>query len=259
MEIIFLGTGGVTGVPAPLCDCETCKFARRKKGRNIKTRPSIVVKTKGKTMVVDFGPDFRSQLLRENIKKVDLFLLTHMHLDHMASISDLVVGAKLLMTPEPVLEEVKTFRGGKFIKWLKTRNPDLKIKNFEPMKFGGVKIDTVKLSHIKPSIGHDTPCYGYIFEEEGKKIAYLSDFGKIIEDQDKLYGLDLFICDGNLMEPMLGHIGIKGGIELYKKYEPKQMLFTHMSHSLSPHEELEKYVKKFGNIGIAYDGLRIKF
>lgn len=258
MEIIFLGTGGVNGVPAWSCFCKTCKVARTKKGKNVRTRSSIIVRSGKKTVLVDIGPDFRSQMLREKICKINHVLITHTHMDHTASLIDLKVADNaVLEMPRPVLKDMRYSRKG-FENYLKKRNPKLTIREFKPEKVGSMHIDSIKLRHSKDYTKNINPCYGYLFKEKGYKVAYISDFDKIF-NKEKVKNLDLLICDGTFMNKRRGHIGIKGGIKLYKELKPKKMLFTHITHHYQlPHKELEEYVKKFGNIRVAWDGLRIK-
>ena len=128
---------------------------------------------------------------------------------------------------------------------------------FKPFTIQNLKIDLFEVEHQKKTLDRKPPCFGYIFEENGKKVAYASDFNQILE-KEKLQNCDLLIADGSTMEPKYGHIGIKEGVKLYKELNPKQLLFTHVSHFAGTHNSLEEYVRQFGNIGIAYDGLEIE-
>ena len=85
MKITFLGTGTSQGVPVVACDCDVCQHGTLKDNR---LRSSILVESRGQTIVVDAGPDFRQQLLREKVKKLDAILITHRHKDHIAGLDD---------------------------------------------------------------------------------------------------------------------------------------------------------------------------
>ncbi len=255
MKITFLGTGGVLGVPIWSCDCKVCKEEVKKDKKNIRTRPSILVDSGDKKMLVDVGPDFREQMLREEIKKVDYVLLTHTHMDHSACLMELRAGGKLnLEIPKGVYEGLEQNRGVIFT-YLPNRNPDIKINIFEPKKIGNLFVDQIKVKHKKDYQKEEQPTYGFLFVENDKRVAYIPDFSEII-DKDKVKDLDIFICDGATFETKWGHVGIEGGIKLYKELKPKLMLFTHLTHSRS-HKGLEKYISQFGNIKLAYDGLTI--
>ena len=87
MKITFLGTGTSHGVPVIACDCAVCKS---KDPRDKRTRISIYIQTDdNKSILIDIGPDFRTQALREDIREIDTVLLTHSHADHLFGIDDL--------------------------------------------------------------------------------------------------------------------------------------------------------------------------
>lgn len=255
MKITILGSGGILGVPVWSCNCKVCEKSKIDK-RNSRTRSSILIQTKDKNILVDMGPDFRYQMLKYKIKKIDTVLITHPHIDHIASLSELKAGGSLnLEIPGPVFDKLKRTRD--VFTYLEKRNPEIRIEKFKPHRIGDVFVDSIKVEHEKDYSKEKEPTFGFIFREKNFKFAYISDFNKILEPE-KARNLDLFICDGATFERKWGHAGIKGGLEVYKEMKPKLMLFTHVAHSSSPHNELERFVGRFGNIKIAYDGMVIK-
>ena len=103
MEIQFLGTGSVMGIPIWNCNCKVCNSPNPKDKR---FRSSLLVKINDKNIIVDFGPDFRTQLLNNNIKKIDYAFLTHAHRDHVSGIEQLATAKDIIFeTPADVLEE----------------------------------------------------------------------------------------------------------------------------------------------------------
>lgn len=89
------------------------------------------------------------------------------------------------------------------------------------------------------------------------KFAYMSDFNKILEIE-KLKDCDLIISDGNGLDNIgHGHVGINGSIEIYNILKPKKMILTHLTHTMS-HKDIVEYVKKYGNIDVAYDGMELE-
>ena len=254
MEIVFLGTGSVMGVPVWNCNCPVCKSDNPKDNR---FRSSLLIKINDKNIVIDFGQDFRTQLLNNKIEKLDYAFLTHAHGDHYYGVEQLSTSENLILeTPNDVLEEYYE-RSGFSKNWLKTRNKTITVRPFEKKVINGITIDTVKLEHKKDYSDTCVPCYGYVFESERFKIAYLSDYNKILEPE-KLSGCDLIISDGaGIDNKGKGHVGINGSIEVYKELKPKKMILTHLNHSMC-HDDMKDYVKKHGNIDIAFDGMKIE-
>lgn len=253
ISIKFLGTGTVMGVPIWNCECEVCKSKDKKDKRY---RSSILININDKNIIIDFGQDFRNQLIENNIKKIDYAFLTHAHRDHCGGVENLATAKDVIfMAPKDVLEEFNTLQGSSK-DWLKTRNKTIKIEEFSSFSIDDINIDTVKLEH-KKDWGVDVPCYGYIFSSNSFKFAYMSDFNKIIETE-KLKDCDLIISDGNGLDNIgHGHVGINGSIEIYNKLKPKKMILTHLNHIMS-HNDIINYVKKYGNIDVAYDGMELK-
>ena len=255
VKIKFLGTGGVCGVPEWNCDCDVCKS---KDPKDKRLRTSLFVQIGEKNLVIDFGPDFRTQLLTNKIRRLDHAFLTHAHGDHMNGYMELVRQKNLILeAPKEVLDEFFE-RLGASKKWLETRNPTIKIRPFKKKKIGDVLIDTVALKHQKDYEKRLMPCFGYLFKTKDFSFAYLSDFNEILEI-DKVKNLDLLVSDGSGFDySNKGHMGIKGSVDLFKELKPKKMLLTHIRHTKS-HKSLSDFVKRFGNIEIAFDGMEINF
>ena len=254
MKITILGSGGVTGLPVWSCNCKTCNGSTRDK-KDIRTRSSILVESGNKKILIDMGHDFRNQMLKYRIKRLDTVLITPTHSDHISSLSQLRDGGNVrLEIPGSVYDKIE--RKTDKIKYLRKRNSEMKIVKFKPHKIGNVFVDSIEVNHNTDFTKDKEPCFGFLFEENGFRFAYIPDFMEILES-DKLKDLDLFICDGTTMESEWGHAGIENGLKIYNKIKPKRMLFTHIGHYQLSHKELEEYVKKFGNIGIAYDGMVI--
>lgn len=254
MKIKFLGTGGVCGVPIWNCDCEVCKSKNPKDNR---LRSSLFVQINDKNIVIDFGPDFRQQLLNNKIKKLDYVFLTHAHGDHMNGYMELSRQKNLILeSPKKVLEKFIEKIGGS-LNWLKTRNPSMKIQPFKKKKIEDVIVDTVALKHQKDYQKNYTPCFGFLFKSKKFCFAYLSDYNEVLEPE-KLKKLDLLISDGDGFDySKTGHMGVKGSIDIFKKFNPKRMIITHIKHTKS-HKSLNDYVKKFGNIEIAFDAMELE-
>ncbi len=252
MKLKFLGTGGALGVPIWNCNCPVC---RSKDPKDKRLRPSLLVQIRNKNILIDFGQDLRTQLIKYRIRKLDYALLTHSHSDHINGFEEFSKQRGLIFeAPKTVLKEFFK-RLGSSKDWLKTRNPSIKIRDFEKKKIGKVEIDTVELEH-KKDYGSRIACYGYVFKSNKFKFAYLSDYSKIAE-KEKVKNLDLIISDGDGFElSKIGHMGVKGSIKMFQELKPKRMILTHIKHDKS-HKFLSDYVKRFGNIEIGYDGMEI--
>ena len=210
------------------------------------------------TYLLEKLPDDRmsDDELDRKIKKIDYAFLTHAHRDHMAGVENLATAENVkLIIPKDVLEDFYQ-KEGSSRNWLKTRNKTLSIEKFSPLKIDNIKIDTVKLEH-KKDYGTTVPCYGYIFRNDVFKFAYMSDYNKILE-MEKLKNCDLIISDGNGINNVgHGHVGINGSIEIYNLLKPKKMILTHFKHNMC-HKDMVKYVKQYGNIDIAFDGMEVE-
>lgn len=254
MKIKFLGTGGVLGVPVWNCSCKTCKSTDK---RNKRYRSSLMVEIDERIVVIDFGQDFRNQLIENNIKNIDYAFLTHAHRDHMAGVEQLSTANNCILEASGEVLEQFYEREGTSRNWLKTRNKTIQIRPFEKKRIRDVEIDTVKLEHKKDFTDSIVYCNGYIFKSPKFSFAYMTDYNKILEPE-KLKNLDLIISDGNGFENIgHGHVGVKGSIEIYKEINPKIMILTHIKHT-TEHNEIQEYVQQFGNIEIAYDGMEIE-
>lgn len=253
MKIKFLGTGSTLGIPVWNCNCKVCTSENKK---NKRYRSSLLVQTEDKNILIDFGQDCRTQLIKNNIKHIDYAFLTHAHLDHCHGYEVFSTQENCTIeAPDDVLKQFYDVQGISG-EWLVERNKTLVIKQFEKKVLYGIKIDTVKVEHKKDYSDTPVPCYGYIFDSGDFKFAYLSDYNEILEPE-KLENIDLLISDGASMNDRgRGHIGVKRSIEIYKNLKAKRLILTHINHSID-HEEAQKYVKQFGNIDIAYDGMEI--
>lgn len=254
MKIKFLGTGGAYGVPVWNCNCKTCTS---KNPKNVRFRPSILIEIDDKNIVIDFGQDFWQQLVKNKVKKLDYALLTHAHGDHRNGMEQLKFQNNIqIMIPEKVLTELTAKTDS--LKGIANRNLTIKVENFTPFYVGDFRVDCVELEHKKKYDEKGMSVYGYVFKSDNFSFAYLTDYNRII-DEFKVENLDLIISDACTWEDEgIGHLGIKGAIDVYKKLKPKYMILTHLNHTVE-HEEAEKYVKEFGNIDIAFDGMNLDY
>ena len=220
-----------------------------------------MVKINDKNVIIDFGQSFNEQLRENRIRQIDYAFLTHAHDDHSAEFS-LFSTAKncTLAAPADVWKELGQSR----LDWLARKNKNILVKDFEPMTIDGVQVDTIKLLHQKnyKRQGDPDPCYGYLFKDKNFSFAYCSDYNEILEP-NKMEGLDLIISDGNGWEnDGKGHLGISGSIEVFNQFKPKKMILTHIpcrgeTETPIEHSKLVKFLKPYGHIMPAYDGMEV--
>ena len=258
-EIIVLGSGTSMGVPTLGCDCAVCTSTDP---RNRRTRPSIAVSWNhggsGRLAVIDTGPDFREQALREGIRHVDAVFYTHAHADHILGLDDLRPLSfqhkpnRLPLYADQQTEEILrriydyTFSANSTYP-NKARVELRSLDGEQTAEVEGAKFQRVPLLHGRLEVA------GFRFGSA----AYLTDMSAIPETSlPLLAGLDVMIIDALRPQPHPSHANIAESLQWVEKLQPRQAWFTHMSHEVD-HDETEKGFP--GNVRLAYDGLRIPF
>jgi phosphoribosyl 1,2-cyclic phosphate phosphodiesterase len=250
----FLGTGTSQGIPMLTCECHVCTS---RDPRDRRSRASVYVETPECAFVVDTGPDFRQQALRENIRRVDAVVFTHGHTDHMMGFDDLRVfchgGRELpVYGSEPTIGLLKqafsfAFDGrNRFPGYL---NPVTHIVN-APFMLG----DT-ELTHLPVPHGRMTT-FGYLFTRGGRKlIAYLSDCKAVPpEVAAQIAGVDTIILDALRHREHPTHMNVTEALAVAREIGARETWLTHLCHELM-HEELEPTLPP--GVRIAYDGLKL--
>ena len=258
-EIIVLGSGTSMGVPTLGCQCAVCTSTD---SRNRRTRPSIAVTwgDSGSThlVVIDTGPDFRQQALREGIRHVDAVFYTHAHADHILGLDDL---RPLSFEHKPhslplyadeqtaeILRRVYDYTFSENSTYPTRARVELRILE-------GRQAASVDGAHFQrvPLVHGDLEVAGFRFGSA----AYLTDMHSIPESSlPLLEGLDVMIIDALRPQPHPSHANIAESLRWVERVQPQQAWFTHMSHEVD-HKETEKAFPP--NVRLAFDGLRIPF
>jgi phosphoribosyl 1,2-cyclic phosphate phosphodiesterase len=252
MKITFLGTGTSQGVPLIGCQCEVCQSTDAKDKR---TRTSILVESGDKTIVVDVGPDFRQQCLRENVLKLDAVLLTHEHKDHLAGLDEVRAFNYLQKKAMPVYatERVQhAIRREYAYIFEEPSYPgipkiDLHTIGLEKFSAEGIPVVPVEVMH------HQLPVLGFRFGN----FTYITDANFISpKEKEKIKGSEILVLNALRREEHISHYTLSQALELIAELKPKMAYLTHISHQMGKHEEVEQELPP--NVRIAFDGLRVE-
>lgn len=251
MKVTFLGTGTSQGVPVIACDCPVCSSLDY---RDKRLRSSIHLEIEGKSLVVDTGPDFRQQMIREKIHHLDAVLFTHEHKDHTGGLDDIRSYNFLQKKDMPiygtkkVLNQIK--REFAYI-FEEVRYPGVpsvithEIVN-EPFSAEGIQVVPIQVLHYR------LPVFGFRFGD----FTYITD-AKYIDDTEleKIKGTKVLVLNALQQSHHLSHFTLEEAIQLVHLIKPESAYFTHISHRLGTHQEVEKTLPP--NIHLAFDGLKI--
>lgn len=254
-EIVFLGTGTSIGVPVIGCDCEVCTSDDPK---NKRLRSSLLVRSPEGTLVVDTGPDFRQQCLRENLTHLDAALFTHAHTDHIMGFDDLrrfTVGEDACLdvfANRDTLNRLESafeyaFSGeNRYYGYLKPVPHEID----GPFSICGWEITPLAVTHGKV----DTIGFHFL-SDSGIRFAYIPD-AKTLSDQTLqiIKDIPLLILDGLHMKTHNTHLSIPESIEIAKQVKARQTWLTHFSCRVN-YKEIEKDLPE--NLGLAWDRLTI--
>ncbi|RZK81147.1 MAG: MBL fold metallo-hydrolase [Pedobacter sp.] len=251
MKITFLGTGTSQGIPVITCQCAVCQSAD---SRNKRLRVSILIETGDKTIVVDSGPDFRYQMLRANVQDLDAILFTHEHKDHVAGLDDIRPFNYLLKknidiyATERVQDALKREFSYIFsdIRYPGLPQIDLHTINTEVFSIGKTQIIPLAIMHYK------LPILGFRIGD----FTYITDAKTISKETiEKVKGSKILIVNALQRETHISHFTLDEAIDFAKQVDAEQTYFTHISHNLGLHEEVEKELPV--GMKLAYDGLTL--
>ena len=252
MKLTFLGTGTSTGVPEVGCKCEVCTS---RDPRDARLRCSALLTHEGINILIDCGPDFRAQMLRADVARLDALILTHKHYDHTAGIDDLRPYTKLKAFPifadDDTARQVRSMFPYCFYEVKYPGVPNIELRSIEDMKpfsVGGIEVVPIRVFHGA------LPIVGYRFG----KLAYITDMSSIEPmELEKLKGVEVLVINAlRFSKPHRSHQTVLEALRVVDYLSPRETYFTHMMHHIGLHAKIEKCLP--AGVYFAYDGLVVE-
>ena len=251
MIITVLGSGTSQGVPVIGCQCAVCQS---NDPRDKRLRTSIMIQTDKVTVVVDAGPDFRYQMLREKVNHLDAVLVTHEHKDHIGGLDDLrpLIFSQdnkpmPLYVADSALPEIKREYSYAFAEHLYPGAPTYEIHRLDetPFDLGDLHIVPIKMKHFTLT--------SYAFRIG--RFAYVTDLSEISDEAiEKLKGVEYLIIEALQTKKHYSHITLDEAIEISRRVGARRTWFTHCSHSMGLADEVNRKLPE--GMALAYDGLK---
>lgn len=249
MRITFLGTGTSQGIPVIGCECVVCQSVDT---RDKRLRVSVLIETHTKTLVIDSGPDFRYQMLRAGVKDLDAIIFTHEHKDHVAGLDDIrpfnyLLHKRIEIYAVPRVQEALKREFSYIFEDTKYHGlPQINMHtiNDQPFKIGEIEILPIEVMH------YNLPVNGYRIGD----FTYITDAKTISNTSlDKIKGSKYLVINALQRENHISHFTLAEAIDFANKAGAEITYFTHISHNLGLHSDVEKELPN--HIRLAYDGL----
>jgi len=249
LKITFLGTGTSQGVPVIACNCRTCLSDDPHDKR---LRTSLLLEKNGTILLFDAGPDFRQQMLRENVQRLDAIILTHEHKDHIAGMDDVRAfnyksqDAIDIFAEERVQKAVRNEFSYVFAEYQYPGIPKMRLNPIPEygFRFKGIDILPVRVRHLHLEI------YGFRIGD----FAYITDANYIPqESKEKLIGVKYLVINALRKEKHISHFSLREALDFIREISPRKAFITHISHQMGLHAEVNKELPP--GIVLAFDGL----
>ena len=250
-RVTFLGTGTSQGVPVIACDCDVCTSENKKDKR---LRSSILIEYFGKNYVIDTGPDFRQQMLREKVQSLEGVLYTHEHKDHLSGMDDVrAFNYKQKQDMEIYCDAnvERALHREYYYVFTENKYPGVPAVNINlidknPFEIGDMKVTPVEVLHYK------LPVLGFRIED----FTYITDAKTIsAEERDKIRGTKVLVINALRRKEHLSHFNLEEALEFIEDIKPDKAYLTHISHLFGKHRDIKKELPE--NVKVAYDGLKL--
>jgi phosphoribosyl 1,2-cyclic phosphate phosphodiesterase len=252
LQLVFLGTGTSQGVPVIACPCAVCASGD---ARDKRLRSSVLVRCGERQIVIDAGPDFRQQMLRGNVRRLDAILFTHAHKDHTGGLDDVRAFNYVQGRPMDVYAETRVQEALKLeYAYVFARDrypgiPEIRLHTIDEAPFvidGDLPVTPVRTMHLH------LPILGFRIG----KMAYLTDTNSIADsEKKKLTGLECLVVNGLRKESHISHFSLPEAIALIDELKPAKAFITHVSHQMGLHQPTQAALPP--NVFLAYDGLEV--
>ncbi|MBI3139654.1 MAG: MBL fold metallo-hydrolase [Sphingobacteriales bacterium] len=235
------------------CDCEVCTSADKRDNR---LRSSILVQSAATTLVVDTGPDFRYQMLRQKVKHLDAVVFTHPHKDHMAGLDDVrafnfFTRKHIDVFADSLTEEA--LRRDFYYAFADNKYPGIPELNLNtisdaPFMVGDIPVIPVQVWHLK------MPVLGFRFG----KFTYITDANRIEEtEKEKIRGSEVLTLNALRKQHHISHFTLAEAVDMIQELQIPGGWLTHLSHQIGLHADIEAELPD--HIHLAWDGLQLEF
>lgn len=252
MKITFLGTGTSQGVPVIGCQCEVCTSLDF---RDKRLRTSAHIEVNGVSIIIDTGPDFRQQVLANNITRLDALIYTHQHKDHIAGMDDIRSynflqnkSIPLYARPE-VIDQLKQEFAYVFTN---ERYPGVPQVDLHPIHKQSFHIDEIKITPIEV-LHYKLPVFGYRIHD----LTYITDANYISEqEKEKIKGSKVLVINALQHQQHLSHFALSQALEVIEEVKPERAYLVHLSHKMGLHSVVSKMLPT--HVTLAFDGLTVE-
>ena len=251
ITVTFLGTGTSTGVPVVACDCKVCTSPD---SRDHRLRTSVMIQVEDHHFVIDCGPDFRYQMIREKVEDISAILFTHGHRDHIAGLDDVRAFNYVLNKTVDIYATEKVIDSiNKEFPYILTEKrffgaPQLQFHVIEnkPFAINGFEFLPIEVMHHKlPVLGFRLGDFTYITDA-----SYISE-----EEKKKIIGSKVLVINALRKSPHISHFSLEQALEIIMELKPEAAYITHLSHFMGLHENIQENLPD--NVFLAYDGLKV--